>query len=145
MQAQYTASDPATPMVFMDGANYAKSAEAFRVPIVLDKSIHQQAISAAIAVLLILGRFGPPNLKPRTAATVRLIRIRWANFILGCLSINSYRLYSMSIAAAVCPILASIIRRDFDAVNPLAERPIADSRDQVFDPGSEGLVVLDQS
>ena len=50
--AQYTGSEPAALMVFMDGANYAKPDGAFRVPIVLDNLIHQRAIPVTIAVFV---------------------------------------------------------------------------------------------
>jgi enterochelin esterase-like enzyme/sugar lactone lactonase YvrE len=50
--AQYTPDKPANLMVFMDGANYAKADGAFRVPIVFDNLIHQQAMPVTIAVFV---------------------------------------------------------------------------------------------
>lgn len=60
--AQYTGNEPAALMVFMDGANYAKPDGAFRVPIVLDNLIHQQAIPVTIAVFVNPGTI--PATKP---------------------------------------------------------------------------------
>lgn len=60
--AQYTGKEPAALMVFMDGANYAKPDGAFRVPIVLDNLIHQQAIPVTIAVFVNPGTI--PATKP---------------------------------------------------------------------------------
>jgi len=60
--AQYTGNEPAALMVFMDGANYAKPDGAFRVPIVLDNLIHQQAIPITIAVFVNPGTI--PATKP---------------------------------------------------------------------------------
>jgi enterochelin esterase-like enzyme/sugar lactone lactonase YvrE len=50
--AQYEPSKPANLMVFMDGMNYAKSDGAFRVPIVFDNLIHQQAMPVTVAVFV---------------------------------------------------------------------------------------------
>jgi len=50
--AQYRAEQPANLMVFMDGAGYAKADGAFRVPIVFDNLIHQQAMPVTIAVFV---------------------------------------------------------------------------------------------
>lgn len=50
--AQYSADKPASLMVFMDGAGYAKTDGAFRVPIVFDNLIHQQAMPVTIAVFV---------------------------------------------------------------------------------------------
>ena len=50
--AQYQAGEPANLMVFMDGRNYAKPDGAFRVPIVFDNLIHQQAMPVTIAVFV---------------------------------------------------------------------------------------------
>ncbi len=50
--AQYDPNQPASLMVFMDGKNYAKIDGAFRVPVVLDNLIHQQAMPVAIAVFV---------------------------------------------------------------------------------------------
>jgi len=60
--AQYTGDEPAALMVFMDGANYAKPDGAFRVPIVLDNLIDQQAIPLTIAVFVNPGTI--PATKP---------------------------------------------------------------------------------
>ena len=40
--------------------------------------------------------------------------------------------------------LGAFVRPVFKAANPLAERRIADDRDQVFNPATETLAVLDQ-
>lgn len=50
--AQYNADKPASLMVFMDGAGYAKVDGAFRVPVVFDNLIHQQALPVTIAVFV---------------------------------------------------------------------------------------------
>ncbi|MGV3484192.1 MAG: alpha/beta hydrolase-fold protein [Planctomycetaceae bacterium] len=50
--AQYTGDQPASLMVFMDGKNYVKSDGPFRVPIVFDNLIHQQAMPVTIAVFV---------------------------------------------------------------------------------------------
>lgn len=50
--AQYRPDQPANLMVFMDGAGYAKADGAFRVPIVFDNLIHQQAMPVTIAVFV---------------------------------------------------------------------------------------------
>ena len=50
--AQYKADKPASLMVFMDGAGYAKTDGAFRVPIVFDNLIHQKAMPVTIAVFV---------------------------------------------------------------------------------------------
>jgi enterochelin esterase family protein len=50
--AQYTGDKPASLMVFMDGAGYAKPDGAFRVPVVLDNLIHQQAMPVTVAVFV---------------------------------------------------------------------------------------------
>jgi len=50
--AQYTGQQPASLMVFMDGKNYAKPDGAFRVPVVFDNLIHQQAMPITIAVFV---------------------------------------------------------------------------------------------
>ncbi len=50
--AQYDPAKPARLMVFMDGNNYAKPDGAFRVPIVFDNLIHQNAMPVTIAVFV---------------------------------------------------------------------------------------------
>jgi enterochelin esterase family protein len=50
--AQYKAEEPAALMVFMDGAGYANPQGAFRVPVVFDNLIHQQAMPVTIAVFV---------------------------------------------------------------------------------------------
>ena len=50
--AQYTPEKPASLMVFMDGSGYAKTDGAFRVPVVFDNLIHQQAMPVTIAVFV---------------------------------------------------------------------------------------------
>lgn len=50
--AQYSASEPAALMVFMDGRGYANAKGAFRVPIVFDNLIHQKAMPVTIAVFV---------------------------------------------------------------------------------------------
>lgn len=50
--AQYDANQPASLMVFMDGAGYAKPDGAFRVPVVFDNLIHQKAMPVTIAVFV---------------------------------------------------------------------------------------------
>jgi enterochelin esterase-like enzyme/sugar lactone lactonase YvrE len=50
--AQYQADKPAALMVFMDGAGYANPQGAFRVPVVFDNLIHQQAMPVTIAVFV---------------------------------------------------------------------------------------------
>ena len=51
--AQYTPEKPASLMVFMDGSGYAKTDGAFRVPVVFDNLIHQQAMPVTIAVFVV--------------------------------------------------------------------------------------------
>jgi enterochelin esterase family protein len=60
--AQYSADKPANLMVFMDGANYAKADGPFRVPIVFDNLIHQEAMPVTIAVFVNPGTI--PATKP---------------------------------------------------------------------------------
>lgn len=50
--AQYSADQPANLMVFMDGAGYLRKDGAFRVPVVFDNLIHQQAMPITIAVFV---------------------------------------------------------------------------------------------
>ncbi|MFN9038116.1 MAG: alpha/beta hydrolase-fold protein, partial [Planctomyces sp.] len=50
--AQYSPDQPASLMVFMDGAGYAKPDGAFRVPVVFDNLIHQKAMPVTIAVFV---------------------------------------------------------------------------------------------
>lgn len=66
--AQYRADTPAALMVFMDGAGYAKADGAFRVPIVFDNLIHQQAMPVTIAVFVNPGTIpaGKPGAKDRS-------------------------------------------------------------------------------
>lgn len=66
--AQYQAAKPAALMVFMDGAGYANPKGAFRVPVVLDNLIHQQAIPVTLAVFVNPGTIPPtaPGAKARS-------------------------------------------------------------------------------
>lgn len=50
--AQYDSSQPASLMVFMDGAGYSNPQGAFKAPIVLDNLIHQKAMPVTIAVFV---------------------------------------------------------------------------------------------
>jgi enterochelin esterase family protein len=50
--AQYRPDQPASLMVFMDGANYAKADGQFRVPVVFDNLIHQKAMPVTVAVFV---------------------------------------------------------------------------------------------
>jgi enterochelin esterase-like enzyme len=50
--AQYDKTKPAGLMVFMDGTGYAKPDGAFRVPVVFDNLIHQQAMPVTISVFV---------------------------------------------------------------------------------------------
>jgi enterochelin esterase family protein len=50
--AQYQSEKPASLMVFMDGSSYAKVDGTFRVPVVFDNLIHQQAMPVTIAVFV---------------------------------------------------------------------------------------------
>nr|WP_145087293.1 alpha/beta hydrolase-fold protein [Aureliella helgolandensis] len=63
--AQYSADQPASLMVFMDGKNYANLDGAFRVPTVMDNLIHQQEMPVTIAV------FVNPGTIPATQAKAR--------------------------------------------------------------------------
>ena len=60
--AQYTADKPASLMVFMDGSGYSKANGAFRVPVVFDNLIQQQAMPVTIAVFVNPGSI--PATKP---------------------------------------------------------------------------------
>jgi len=60
--AQYSSDKPACLMVFMDGNGYAKPDGAFRVPVVFDNLIHQQAMPVTIAVFVSPGTV--PAVKP---------------------------------------------------------------------------------
>lgn len=66
--AQYDPAKPANLMVFMDGAGYAKPDGAFRVPVVFDNLIHQQAMPVTIAVFVNPGSVPPtkPGAKARS-------------------------------------------------------------------------------
>src|SRR5262245_22945601 len=57
--AQYREDQPANLMVFMDGSGYAKLDGDFRVPIVFDNLIHQQAMPVTIAVFVNPGAVPP--------------------------------------------------------------------------------------
>jgi len=50
--AQYDSKEPASLMVFMDGAGYSSGEGAFRVPIVFDNLIHQNAMPVTVAVFV---------------------------------------------------------------------------------------------
>ena len=50
--AQYREDQPASLMVFMDGSGYSNEGGDFRVPIVFDNLIHQQAMPVTIAVFV---------------------------------------------------------------------------------------------
>ncbi len=60
--AQYSENEPANLMVFMDGKNYAKADGVFRVPVVFDNLIHQDAMPVTIAVFVNPGTI--PATKP---------------------------------------------------------------------------------
>ncbi|MCA9177762.1 MAG: SMP-30/gluconolactonase/LRE family protein [Planctomycetales bacterium] len=66
--AQYQADRPASLMVFMDGAGYARPQGAFRVPVVFDNLIHQGAMPVTIAVFVNPGTVPPTKsgAKPRS-------------------------------------------------------------------------------
>jgi enterochelin esterase-like enzyme/sugar lactone lactonase YvrE len=66
--AQYSADKPASLMVFMDGAGYAKVDGSFRVPVVFDNLIHQKAMPVTIAVFVNPGTVpaGKPGAKDRS-------------------------------------------------------------------------------
>ncbi|MDA8743397.1 alpha/beta hydrolase-fold protein [Rubripirellula amarantea] len=57
--AQYQSDKPASLMVFMDGSSYANPNGAFRVPVVLDNLIAQQAMPVTIAVFVNPGIITP--------------------------------------------------------------------------------------
>jgi enterochelin esterase family protein len=63
--AQYRPDQPASLMVFMDGSGYANPNGAFRVPVVFDNLIHQQAMPVTIAVFVDPGTI--PATKPGAA------------------------------------------------------------------------------
>src|SRR5688572_197924 len=50
--AQYTASEPASLMVFQDGQIYADPQDEMRVPVVLDNLIHRREMPVTIAVFV---------------------------------------------------------------------------------------------
>jgi enterochelin esterase-like enzyme/sugar lactone lactonase YvrE len=60
--AQYKEDKPANLMVFMDGSGYARENGDFRMPVVFDNLIHQQAMPVTIAV------FVNPGTVPATKA-----------------------------------------------------------------------------
>lgn len=60
--SQYRGDQPAHLMVFMDGDGYARPDGAFRVPVVFDNLIHQQAMPVTIAVFVNPGTI--PATKP---------------------------------------------------------------------------------
>lgn len=59
--AQYKPDEPASLMVFMDGAGYANPKRSFRVPVVFDNLIHQKEMPVTIGV------FVNPGTIPATA------------------------------------------------------------------------------
>ncbi len=65
---QYKPDKPAALMVFMDGAGYANPKGSFRVPVVFDNLIHQQAMPVTIAVFVNPGTIPPtaPGAKARS-------------------------------------------------------------------------------
>ena len=63
--AQYQSDQPASLMVFMDGAAYANPNGAFRVPVVFDNLIHQKAMPVTIAV------FVNPGIVPATVSDAK--------------------------------------------------------------------------
>jgi enterochelin esterase-like enzyme/sugar lactone lactonase YvrE len=66
--AQYKQEQPAALMVFMDGSGYARENGDFRVPIVFDNLIHQQAMPVTIAVFVNPGTVSASMTGPATKA-----------------------------------------------------------------------------
>src|SRR5262245_60612432 len=83
--AQYKEDQPANLMVFMDGSGYAKLDGDFRVPIVFDNLIHQQAMPVTIAVFVNPGTVPPtkPGAKDRSNRSFEYDSLgdRYANFL----------------------------------------------------------------
>jgi len=83
--AQYSSEQPASLMVFMDGASYAKVDGAFRVPVVFDNLIHQQAMPVTIAVFVNPGTVvaTQPESKDRSNRSFEYDSMgdRYANFL----------------------------------------------------------------
>ncbi len=83
--AQYSPDQPASLMVFMDGAGYAKPDGAFRAPVVLDNLIHQQAMPVTIAVFVNPGTVPAttPGAKDRSNRSFEYDSLgdRYANFL----------------------------------------------------------------
>ena len=83
--AQYKPDQPAALMVFMDGAGYANPQGAFRVPVVFDNLIHQQAMPVTIAVFVNPGTIPAtaPSAKPRSNRSFEYDSLgdRYANFL----------------------------------------------------------------
>lgn len=63
--AQYDPDKPANLMVFMDGTGYARPNGSFRVPVVFDNLIHQQAMPVTIAVFVNPGSVPPTRERAR--------------------------------------------------------------------------------
>ncbi len=83
--AQYSGDQAASLMVFMDGKNYAKPDGAFRVPVVFDNLIHQQAMPITIAVFVNPGTITAtrPDAKDRSNRSFEYDSMgdRYANFL----------------------------------------------------------------
>lgn len=83
--AQYSGDKPAGLMVFMDGASYAKTDGAFRVPVVFDNLIHQQAMPVTVAVFVNPGTIpaAQPGAKDRSNRSFEYDSLgdRYANFL----------------------------------------------------------------
>lgn len=84
--AQYSPSQPAALMVFMDGNGYAKKDGAFRVPVLFDNLIHQKAMPVTVAVFVQPGTIPAtkPGAKDRSNRSFEYDSMgdRYANFLL---------------------------------------------------------------
>ena len=85
--AQYTSDQPASLMVFMDGSSYARIDGAFRVPVVFDNLIHQQAMPVTIAVFVDPGTIAAamPGARDRSNRSFEYdwMGDRYANFLVN--------------------------------------------------------------
>jgi enterochelin esterase family protein len=84
--AQYREDQPASLMVFMDGPNYAKVDGTYRVPIVFDNLIHQEAMPPTIAVFVAPGKIlaTKPGAKERSNRSFEYDSLsdRYARFLI---------------------------------------------------------------
>ncbi len=112
--AQYTGDEPAALMVFMDGRGYADPKRSFRVPVVFDNLIHQQAMPVTIAVFVDPGTIPGtmPGAKDRSNRSFEYDSLgeRYVNFLIDeflPVALQGYNVSTVPAQRAVCGISSS--------------------------------------